>query len=604
LLITGARQGLAGSINSGDPAGGGHDPLPVVDAARVRLINELCTAGELGKCLAVHAGGLHLTEVGGDDAERSHKLRHILVGGKPQRRGGSIQHIIFGCAQVIRQRAPGIAAEICAVHDLIISRGIPCAGVDGLKPNRLDGQGVTPIKRFKRRGGIVGNTGEVVADELPRHDLHITGFLDGNVGRQTLVGHSRLDDLTGILNFYLNGCLIQPVKLRRLGFHDLVPRQRQGFAHRQAVFVRLDCIHQTVGAGVVDLKDGVGNGRPGRPAIHGVVVRTDLRHLDLTGNRGVLPLDFRGFARFHIHGLFLRVGNISLIFQFPQIVAAIFQSLKPDITAIIAGFLRNGIVAGIVQNERNAGDALAGDSVDLVDQNAGDSLVGDLQRGGLAIPDLDPVGRVIQTVALGSFQLRHGVPAVFCFGEMDHTVFIGGVGTNDLAIHFPNLELDAGDAFSGFFALLNDGKPARTDIIKAKGLHLARLDENGFRGTIQYKAIHGLDLPRRNGGAGNQVMDNDAAILIGDELSVASAHNSAAAVGHKEGHALQRRRGALDILFNHKGGAGRVGEVQGLGVIGVDHHGLGAAGLDDGVTRNGGRFRHHQRPYHTMYGDF
>ncbi len=68
-----------------------------------------------------------------------------------------------------------------------------------------------------------------------------------------------------------------------------------------------------------------------------------------------------------------------------------------------------------------------------------------------------------------------------------------------------------------FFVLFNNGKPARADIIKAQGLYLTRLDENRFRRAVQHKAIHGLDLPRRNGGAGDQVMDNDAAILIGDE---------------------------------------------------------------------------------------
>ena len=603
-LITGAGQGLAGGVNSGDPTGGRHDPLPIVDAACIRRVDKLRTAGELGKGLAVHAGGFHLPEVGGDDAERRHELRHILVGGKPQRRGGSIQHIVLAGGKVIRQRAPGIAAEICAVHDLIISRGIPRAGVNGLETNRLGRQSVSPIKRFQRRGGIVGDAGKVVADELPRHDLHIAGFLDGNVGRQALVSHACLDDLTGVLDLHLNGCLIQSVKLRCLGFHDLIPRQRQGLAHRQAVFVRLDRIHQTVGAGVVDFKDGVGDGRPGRPAIHGVVVRADLRHLDLSGDGGILPFDFRGFAGLYIHGLFLRVGNISLIFQFPQIVAASGQVFKADITAVIACLLRNGIIAAVIENEGNAVNALAGGRIDLVDQNAGDGLVGDLQRGGLAIPDLDPMGRVIQTVTLGSFQLRHGVPAVFRFGEIDHAVFICGEGADDLAIHFPDLKLDAGDALSGFCVLFNDGKPARADIIKAKGLHLTRLDENGFRRAVQHKAIHGLDLPRRNGGAGFQIMDNDAAILIGDELSVGVAHNSAAAVGDKEGHALQRRCGALDILFNHKSGAGRVGEVQRLGVIGIDHHRLGAAGLVDGVTGNGGRFRHYQRPHHTMDGDF
>ena len=41
-----------------------------------------------------------------------------------------------------------------------------------------------------------------------------------------------------------------------------------------------------------------------------------------------------------------------------------------------------------------------------------------------------------------------------------------------------------------------------------------------------------------------------------------------------------------------------------LGVVGVHHHGLGPGGLVDGITRNGGRFRHHQRPHHTVNGDF
>ena len=46
-LITGARQGLAGGIDMGDPAGGRHDPLPVVDAACIRRVDKLRAAGEL-----------------------------------------------------------------------------------------------------------------------------------------------------------------------------------------------------------------------------------------------------------------------------------------------------------------------------------------------------------------------------------------------------------------------------------------------------------------------------------------------------------------------------------------------------------------------------
>ena len=390
--------------------------------------------------------GLHLPEVGGDNTERSHKLRHILVGGKSQRRGGSIQHIIFGCAQVIRQRAPGIAAEIRAVHDLIVSGGIPCAGVDLFKAHRLDGQGIAPVKGFQRRGGIVGNAGKVVADKLPRHDLHVAGFLDRHIRVQALIGHGCLDDLTGILNFYLNGHLIQPVKLRRLGFHDLIPRQRQRLAHRQAVFVRLDRIHQPVGAGVVDLKDSVGDGCPGRPAIHGIIVRRGLDDLDLAGDGRILPLDFCGFAGLYIHGLFLRVGNISLIFKLTQIKTACGEALKTDITAVIAGFLRDGIVAGIVQNERNAVDTLAGGRIDLMDQDTGDGFVGHRFGCGFAILHSEINRGIVQLEALARLGF-HGIVAAACQRHIHAAVRSSGDGVHQTAIaDTADLEGGVGDA--------------------------------------------------------------------------------------------------------------------------------------------------------------
>ena len=41
-----------------------------------------------------------------------------------------------------------------------------------------------------------------------------------------------------------------------------------------------------------------------------------------------------------------------------------------------------------------------------------------------------------------------------------------------------------------------------------------------------------------------------------------------------------------------------------LGVVRVHHHGLSPCGLINGIARNGGRFRHHQRPHHAIDGDF
>ena len=48
----------------------------------------------------------------------------------------------------------------------------------------------------------------------------------------------------------------------------------------------------------------------------------------------------------------------------------------------------------------------------------------------------------------------------------------------------------------GFLVLLMMVSAARR-VVEAKGLHLTRLDEDGFWGAVQHKALHGLDLPAR-----------------------------------------------------------------------------------------------------------
>ena len=107
-LIAGAGQGLAGLINSGDPAGGRHDPLAVVDAAHIRLIDELRAAREPRDHIAVHSRRLYLPEVGGYHAEGCHKLRDVLIGGKTQCRGRCVQHIVLRGTQIVRQHTPGM----------------------------------------------------------------------------------------------------------------------------------------------------------------------------------------------------------------------------------------------------------------------------------------------------------------------------------------------------------------------------------------------------------------------------------------------------------------------------------------------------------------
>ena len=64
-------------------------------------------------------------------------------------------------------------------------------------------------------------------DLLTGHDFHIAGLFDAHIGVETLVGHSRLDDLALMLDLHLNGCFIQAIEVRRLGFNEMCIRDRR-----------------------------------------------------------------------------------------------------------------------------------------------------------------------------------------------------------------------------------------------------------------------------------------------------------------------------------------------------------------------------------------
>ena len=168
-----------------------------------------------------------MPEVGGHDAEYEHHFRDVLVGRQPQGHGGRLQHIILLGVQAVRQYTVVRPTEISLVDNLIAAGGIVGAGGNLRQPHCLHRQGFTPVERRERRGGVVADIGEGVADVLTRHDLGIACFLNGHVGVKALVGHSRFDDLPLMLDLHLNGGLVQGVKVRGLGFHHLVPAQGQ-----------------------------------------------------------------------------------------------------------------------------------------------------------------------------------------------------------------------------------------------------------------------------------------------------------------------------------------------------------------------------------------
>ena len=315
---------------------------------------------------AVEVGGFHLPEISRDNAEHEHDLRHILVGSQPQRHGGRFQHIVLLGVQAVRQNAVFAAAEIGLVNDLVAASGVVGAGGDLCQPYRFHGQGVTPVERRERRGGVVADVAERVTDVLTGHDLGIAGFLNGHVGVKALVGHSGLYDLPSVFNLHVNGGLVQPVEVSGLGFHHLVAAQGQGLGHGHTILVGADGIDKVAGAVVVDFKHGAGDGGASGPAVHAVVVGAGLGDLDLSCDGGVLPGDGGAAAVFHINGLGLGVQDIALgALDLPDSVPAIIQLLVDiDIPLVVALIGADGVALGIGQQELYAINALAGHAVD------------------------------------------------------------------------------------------------------------------------------------------------------------------------------------------------------------------------------------------------
>ena len=59
---------------------------------------------------------------------------------------------------------------------------------DLIEANSRGGKRIAPIERFKRRVGVVGDAGEVIADGLAGHDLDVTAFRDAAKRRAGGVG--------------------------------------------------------------------------------------------------------------------------------------------------------------------------------------------------------------------------------------------------------------------------------------------------------------------------------------------------------------------------------------------------------------------------------
>ena len=270
--------------------------------------------------------------------------------------------------------------------------------------------------------------------------------------------------------------------------------------------------------------------------------------MDLTGDGRILPFDFRGFAGLYIHGLFLRVGDIALVFQFTQIVAASCQIFKTDIPSVIAGFLRNGIIAAVVENEGYTVDALAGDGIDLVDQDTGDGFVGHRFGCGFAIFHGEIDGGVVQLESLARLGF-HGIVAAAFQRHIHAAVRSGGDGVHQTAIaDTADLEGGVGDTL-GFVRRIHFHQLQPTDgsIIKIEGLRVIGVDHHGLRARILVDGVTGDGFFLCHHQCAGDALENDLPVFIGivqtvgADFSVFVGDKLAGSRSDFEGNALQRR---------------------------------------------------------------
>ena len=483
-------------------------------------------------------------------------------------------------AQVIIHGAPGTVAEVGLVDHLIVPGHIVGAGDDLVQPYCLGGQGILPEEGGQAGRGVVGDAPEIILDGLAGHDLRISCLFDADIGIEAFICHGSFDDLTGEFQLYLYGGLVQAIKLRGLGLHDLVPAQGQRLGYRHAIFIRPDSIHQFSGPVVVDLEYGVGNGGAGGPAVHGVVVRRGLGDLDLPGDGGVLPLHFCGLPGLDIDGLFLCVRDISLIFQLSQVVAARLQVLNADITPVITGVLSNGGVVAVIEEEGHSIDALSGGAVGLVDQDTGHSLIGDLEGFSLAVHHLKIVRSTVQLESIRSLNFNGIICAIYQRYKST-AVFSGGDSIYQFIVHFPNLKGSPRNTLIFIRGIhLDDLYTSHRVVVEHQGLRIIGIDDHGLAACLLMNgiALDGLGF-RHHDGPGN-ARKNDLAVLIGIIQALAGqgaalcVHIGAVGIGELEFHPLQGLVGHRIQLVDNEIALGLVAELQGNGLSGFDHSSL------------------------------
>ena len=250
----------------------------------------------------------------------------------------------------------------------------------------------------------------------------------------------------------------------------------------------------------------------------------------------------------------------------------------------------------IVEDERHPRDSLPSGAVHLVNQDAGDGLVGNDLLRDLAILDGKIVPGGVQLESGGAFQFQ-GIIIPFIKRGKDSAGVPGGDGVHQGVIRcLTDLKNSVREALRLVRGVdLDDLHAAHALIVECEVLHLALFDENTLGAAVQDESVHGPGLSGGDGGAGGEAGDDRPTVLPGGVDAIVGANDGARAVRDQELHPGQRLVvGPRDEFLEDQRGLRPVVKIEGLRVIGVDHHRLSPGGLVDGVPWDRGRFSYDQ----------
>ena len=143
-------------------------------------------------------------------------------------------------------------------------------------------------------------------------------------------------------------------------------------------------------------------------------------------------------------------------------------------------------------------------------------------------------------------------------------------------------------------------------VVKTEDIGAVIADLNGFGNAVQHHTLGYLDLPHGDGGPRFHAWDHHPAIIAGDELAVAVAHNRPTGISDQEGDTFQGLVLAallLEVLLDNEGIFRAIIKICVLHIVRVDHDGLAPGLRVDGIAGNRGLFSNDHRAHDPSDGD-